>query len=137
MKKLTILVLYAVVGWAICGATITVGRQMLSMDVALLIHAAVAPLTFGVLTWLFFKWFPSSSALPVALTMLGVVVGLDAFVVAPFLERSYAMFRSVLGTWMPFASIFVASYLVGRACRQRQSESRTGREESRPTSACT
>ena len=53
----------------------------------------------------------------VALTMLAVVVGLDALLVAPFLEHSYAMFGSVLGTWVPFASIFAASYLVGRAVK--------------------
>ena len=115
MKIQGILILHALVGWAICGATIGVGRRVVSMEATLLIHAVVAPLVFGLLTWLFFRWFPASSALAVALTMVAVVVGLDALLVAPFLERSYAMFGSVLGTWVPFASIFGASYLVGRA----------------------
>ena len=115
MKRRGILILHALVGWAICGATIGVGRRLVSMAATLLIHAVVAPLVFGLLTWHFFKWFPASSALAVALTMLAVVVGLDALLVAPFFEHSYAMFGSVLGTWLPFASIFGASYLVGRA----------------------
>jgi hypothetical protein len=118
VKKTVILVLHAVVGWATCGSTIAMGRQVLPMETTLLIHAAVAPLAFAALTCLFFRRYPASSAWGVAFTMLGVVLGLDAFVVAPFLEHSYAMFASVLGTWLPFGAIFLASYLVGRA-RQR------------------
>jgi hypothetical protein len=40
---------------------------------------------------------------------------MDAFVVAPLLERSYAMFASALGTWIPFALIFGSTYAVGQA----------------------
>lgn len=76
-------------------------------------------MAFGLLTWLFFRWFPASSALTVAFTMLALVVGMDALLVAPFLERSYAMFGSVVGTWVPFASIFAASYLVGHRRMRR------------------
>lgn len=119
MKPRTTLVLVALAGWAICGAAIAVGRRLVSMDATLLIHAIMAPLAFGLLTRLFFRWFPVSSALTVALTMLSVVVGMDALLVAPFLEHSYAMLGSVLGTWVPFASILAASYLVGRASRRR------------------
>jgi hypothetical protein len=50
--------------------------------------------------------------------MTAIVVGLDALVVAPFFEGSYAMFRSVIGTWVPFASIAAATYLVGLAVRR-------------------
>jgi hypothetical protein len=50
---------------------------------------------------------------------LGIVVGMDAFVVAPLIERSYAMFRSPFGTWIPFASIWLASFFVGHASRPR------------------
>jgi hypothetical protein len=83
VKRRVILILHGLVGWAICGATIGVGRQVVSMDTTLLIHAAVAPLAFGLLTWLFFRWFPKYSGLAVALTMLSVVVVLDALSVAP------------------------------------------------------
>jgi len=34
-------------------------------------------------------------------------------VVATFIEKSYAMFASILGTWIPFALIFGSTYLVG------------------------
>ena len=42
--------------------------------------------------------------------MTGIVLALDAIVVAPLFERSFAMFRSVIGTWLPFAAIFFASW---------------------------
>jgi len=42
-----------------------------------------------------------------------IIIGLDAVVVAPIFERSYAMFRSFIGTWLPFAGIFAASLLAG------------------------
>ncbi len=118
MKSRLVLLGLALIGWAICGATIGVGRQLVSLRTTLIVHAVVAPLSFALLTWLYFRLFPSSSSLRVAFTMLAVVIGMDALLVAPFLERSYAMFTSVLGTWLPFASIFAASLLVGHAARR-------------------
>lgn len=116
MRRYVTVILYALAGWAVCGATVVVGRRFLSMDAVLLAHAVVAPVAFGVLTWRYFRRFPEASPAGTSLAMIGGVAGLDAFVVAPFLERSYAMFRSALATWIPFASIGVVSYLVGRAC---------------------
>ena len=49
-----------------------------------------------------------------AAAFLGVVVFLDLFLVAPVFEKNYAMFSSVLGTWIPFALIFGATYLAGQ-----------------------
>ncbi len=120
MRNHTSLLVHALVGWAICGGTIGIGRQVASMDTTLLIHAVVAPLVFGLLTWHYSRRFPESSAASTSLAMVGIVVGLDALVVAPFVERSYAMFTSVIGTWLPFASIAAASYLVGRVAGSRR-----------------
>ena len=38
---------------------------------------------------------------------------LDALIVAPLFERSYAMFRSAIGTWLPFLAIFAAVWFAG------------------------
>jgi hypothetical protein len=118
MRRPASLVIHALVGWAICGATVGIGRRLLPMTVTLVVHAVVAPLTFGVLAWDHVRRFPQSSPSATALTMVVLVIGLDALVVAPFLERSYDMFRSALGTWLPFGLIFVASYSAGRVTRQ-------------------
>jgi hypothetical protein len=107
------------VGWAICGSTIALGRQFLSMTSTLLVHALVAPIVFALLSMHFFHLYPDAAPLRTSLVLVGVVIGLDGFVVTPFVEHSYAMFTSPLGTWIPFASIWLASSLVGHACRQR------------------
>ncbi len=113
------LVVHAISGWAICGATIGIGRTIASMHVTLIVHALVAPLAFGLLTWNFVRRHPRARPMQTALAMLSIVVALDAFVVAPLFEYSYAMFRSLIGTWIPFASIGLASYFVAWRMIQR------------------
>ncbi len=117
MRARLSVVIHGLVGWAICGATVMIGRQVVSMQTTLVVHAIVAPLAFALLTLRHFSHFPKSSPRNVAWSLLGIVVGLDAVLVAPVFERSYDMFRSVLGTWIPFGSILAASYLVGRVSR--------------------
>jgi hypothetical protein len=114
LKPQLTLIGFALAGWAICGATIGIGRQLLSMEATLHLHAVVAPVAFFVLAWWYSRRFPATSAGRVSGTMLGIVVGLDAFLVAPFIEQSYDMFRSWLGTWLPFALILVAAYAGAR-----------------------
>jgi hypothetical protein len=43
-----------VLGWAICGGTIALGRLLMSMPTVLIVHAIVAPIAFAVLTLHFF-----------------------------------------------------------------------------------
>jgi hypothetical protein len=110
---------HGVVGWAICGATVAVGRQLVSLETTLVVHAIVAPLVFGVLARRYFHGFRQARPVTTALALVGIVIGLDALVVAPVFERSYAMFASPLGTWIPFASITVVSFAVGHVQRAR------------------
>jgi len=44
---------------------------------------------------------------------MGSVVVMDAGLVAPVFEKSYQVFMSALGTWIPFALIFVSTYITG------------------------
>ena len=113
MSRNAALVGHAVVGWAACGATIAVGRQFLSMSNTLIVHTVVAPVVFALLSMHFFRDHRDTTPLKTGLVLVAIVIGLDAFVVAPIIEHSYAMFRSPLGTWIPFASMWLASFLVG------------------------
>ena len=113
MSRNAALVGHAVVGWAACGATIAVGRQFLSMSNTLIVHTVVAPVVFALLSMHFFRDYRDTTPLKTGLVLVAIVIGLDAFVVAPIIEHSYAMFRSPLGTWIPFASMWLASFLVG------------------------
>jgi hypothetical protein len=70
----------------------------------------------------------------VACTFTAIVVALDALIVAWLIQRSFAMFSSVLGTWFPFALIFVSVFVTGtllwrgRSLRRASSAPRTDRD---------
>ena len=83
------------------------------MQNTLIAHAIGAPVLFAVITFIYFKWFRYTTALQTATVFILFVVFMDVFVVALLIEKSFGMFTSVLGTWLPFALIFTASYLTG------------------------
>jgi hypothetical protein len=114
LHKAAVLLAHAIVGWAYCGAIIGVGRQFLSIRTTLVIHAIAAPLGFALISLFYYRRYAFTSPLQTAAAFLNVVVALDLFLVAPVFEKSYVMFSSVLGTFIPFALIFAATYLVGR-----------------------
>lgn len=117
MKRAAVLFAHSVAGWAVCGGVIGLGRRFLPMGAVLAVHAVVAPAAFAVLAWRYFRRFPDASPLNTAVAMTVAVIALDLLIVAPFAERSFDMFRSVPGTWIPFASILAAIYIVGRLAR--------------------
>jgi hypothetical protein len=94
--------------------------QSVSMPTVLIVHAIVAPIAFALLSWHFFRGHVDAPPLRTSPVMVGLVIGLDGLVVAPFIEHSYAMFANPLGTWIPFASIWLASFLTGRVCREQR-----------------
>ncbi len=117
--KALVILLHALAGWAYCGALIGVGRRMLPMETALVIHAIGAPMGFAAISWFYFRRFAFTTPLQTASAFLGIVAALDVLLVAPFLEKSFAMFASPLGTWIPFALIFTATYATGRVVAGR------------------
>jgi len=114
LKRAAVVVAHAVVGWAYCGALIGVGRQILSMPLTLVLHALGAPVGFVLISRFYYRRYAFTSPLQTAAAFLGVVMALDLFLVAPVFEKSYSMFSSAPGTWIPFALIFAATYLTGR-----------------------
>jgi len=118
-RKLSV-ILHAVVLWALCGATIGLGRALVGIETTLIIHAFAAPLLAVLISLHYFRRFPGASALGTAAVFLAVVMALDAGLVAPVFETSYAMFRSFLGTWLPFGLIFLATFFTGAGSRKRR-----------------
>ena len=112
-KKFLTIVVYALIGWALCFATIGIGRALLPMQTALIIHAIAAPIFFALLSVSYFKRFNYTTPLQTALLFVGIVIGIDFFVVALLILRSTEMFTSLLGTWIPFALIFASTYMTG------------------------
>jgi len=103
----------ALIGWALCGATIAIGRVATSLQNALIVHAIAAPVIFAAASLVYFNGFHYTTPLQTAIIYTSLVLVLDFVVVATFIEKSYAMFASILGTWIPFALIFGSTYLVG------------------------
>ena len=118
IKGIGIAVAYALVGWGLCGATMFVGMAVTTPARALVIHAVAAPLIFAAVSWVYFRRSTSWSPLATAAAFVGIAVAMDFFVVALLIEKSFGMFKSVPGTWLPFVLIFVSTWITGLAVRQ-------------------
>jgi hypothetical protein len=99
--------------WGTCGAVMAVGRHLWGLQTALRVHLAAAPAIAFLLSIVHARIDPACGSLLRATVVTGLVVALDALVVAPLFERSYDMFRSLIGTWVPFALIFLAGWAAG------------------------
>jgi len=113
IRRLVTIVLHAFVGWALCAATMGIGLATLSLQTALIMHAIAAPIFFTGVSLLYLKQFHYTTPLHTALLFVGFVIAMDFFVVALLINRSLEMFASPLGTWIPFALIFTATYATG------------------------
>jgi hypothetical protein len=117
-KNWTITLLYAFIGWALCGVVMGIGLSLTSENDAAVIHAVAVPFIFFGLSLLYHGRFPHADPLQTATIFLSFVVVMDFFVVALLIQGNLSMFRSALGTWIPFALIFTSSYLTGRFLRR-------------------
>ena len=124
-KKLFIILAHAVVGWALCFATIGIGMAVTTQQNALIAHALGAPLYFALLSVNYFKRFNYTTPLQTAVIFLGLVMLLDFFVVGLLILRNLEMFTSPLGTWIPFALIFASTYLTGTLLTRRMNRAST------------
>jgi hypothetical protein len=100
---------WAIVGWAACGIVFALGRALFGANAAVVIHLLAAPLIGATVTLLLWNHPRHPGVLATAATLAGGAVLLDAILVAPLLERSFAMFGSPAGTWIPLGLIFTAS----------------------------
>jgi hypothetical protein len=119
-KKIVIILLHAFLGWVLCAAVMGVGMGVTTQHYALVIHAFAAPVIFGALSLLYFTKFNYTSPLQTAFVFLGFVIFMDFFLVSFLVLKSFDMFKSILGTWIPFLLIFLSTYLTGIYVRWRK-----------------
>lgn len=93
--------------------------KIASLQSALLAHAVAAPLIAAAVSFVYFARFGDATPLVAASFVLVFVVLVDFFVVALAMNHSLDMFRSVLGTWLPFLLIFSATFLTGMLVDRR------------------
>jgi hypothetical protein len=105
---------YAFVGWMLCGAIIGIGRELTTIENALIIHLIGVPVIFVVLTKMYYKKNNKLFSLQLAIFMLSLVIMMDFFVVSLMVEKNFNMFKSLVGTWIPFILMFLAVFLVGK-----------------------
>ena len=118
-KKIAIIAAHALVGWALCAAIIAIGFQLWSVDTALIVHAVAVPIVYLVVSLVYFRWFGYTTPIQTALIFLVNTILLDFFVVSLLIQKNLEMFTSPIGTWIPFALIFLTTYLVGTLIIQR------------------
>lgn len=118
VKQLIIVLAHAFIGWAICAAIMGIGMALTTLQTTLILHAIGGPVGFFILALIYFKKFNYTPPLQTAVIFISFVIFMDVFIVALLIEKSFAMFASVMGTWIPFALIFFTTYLTGRYLRQ-------------------
>ena len=122
-KKAAVVLAHAFVGWILCAATMGIGMAVTTLHAALIIHAIGAPIYFTVVSYVYFTRFNYTRPLRTALVFVGFVIIVDFLVVALLINKSLAMFGSLLGTWIPFALIFASSLATGFGVTSRKRES--------------
>jgi hypothetical protein len=113
VRNVGIILAHAFVGWALCAATMGIGMAITSLENTLIAHAIGAPIYFAAVSLVYFRKFNFTTPLQTAVLFIAFVIGVDFFVVALLIERSFEMFTSLLGTWIPFALIFTSTCLTG------------------------
>jgi|GEM_PF-403508 len=119
VRKAAVILSHALIGWALCGATMGLGLAVTTVQGAQIAHAVLAPAFFIPLSWFYHRRFGYTSPLATAALFLGVILCLDLLVVALLIVKSLDMFRSFLGTWLPLGLIFISTWLTGRAASGR------------------
>jgi hypothetical protein len=124
LRRCLVILAHAIVGWALCFATMGIGLAVSTLQPTLIVHAIGAPIYFVGVSTVYFERFAYTSPLRTALAFTGFVVAIDFLLVALVINRSLAMFASPLGTWIPFALIFTATWVTGLLVTRRVSPAR-------------
>ncbi len=106
---------YAFTGWILCGAIVVIGREATTIENALIMHLIGAPVIFSLLTKIYYERSGKLLCLYLAVFMLSFVIMMDFFVVSLIIEKIFDMFKSIIGTWLPFIFIFIAVFLTGKS----------------------
>jgi hypothetical protein len=119
LKPLLVITLFALVGWLLCAAAMGIGTAVAGLKTALVFHAVAAPVIFIAVSAVYFSRYAYTCPLATAALFVAIVVLMDVFVVAMLIQRSFEMFTSFVGTWLPFILIFGSTYLTGVIVRSR------------------
>ena len=97
-----------------------IGRQIWTMETTLIVYAIGSAIIAVALSLIYFTYFAYTTPLQTATIFTLSAILLDVIIVATFIEKSYEMFASPIGTWIPFALMFLATYLTGSLIAKRK-----------------
>lgn len=118
-KQIAVIVLFGALGWALCGAVVFIGMAVTDLQTALIVHAIAAPIIFSLLSLFYYSKFNYTTPLQTGIAFFVIVVVMDFFITALIINRSFDMFLSPIGTWIPFGLIFLSTYLTGLVVERR------------------
>jgi hypothetical protein len=107
------LIVCGLIVWAGCGGVYAMGREVWPGEMPEAVRLAVSPAIAAAVTVAHKILAPDFNALLRAAAFTLMVAVLDALVLAPLVDRSHALLRSALGSWLPLAAIFFASWAAG------------------------
>ncbi len=114
--------LHGIAIWGLCGGVMEAARAAIGQDNALVVHAVAAPIIAAAVSAAYVRRFGYTRPIATAAAFTIIPMLLDATVIAPFAEHSYAMFTSAIGTWIPFTLIFASVYATSTLMSGRQME---------------
>lgn len=112
-KAIGIIGIHAFIGWALCTASMGISMATTTIQNALIIHATAAPFVYLAVSLSYFNKYNFTKPLQTGFIFVGFVILMDFFIVAMLVLKSFEMFLSPIGTWIPFALIFTTTYLTG------------------------
>jgi len=113
IRKYSVVLAFALIAQMLCWGIMVIGQMVTSLENTLIAHAIGAPIIAIGVSSIYYKKFNYTSPLQTAIVFASVVIAMDVFVVALLIEKSFEMFTSPIGTWIPISSIFLATYLTG------------------------
>ena len=113
IKKYALVLVFALIAHMLCWAIMVVGQMVTTIENTLIAHAIGAPIIAIIVSSIYYVKFNYTTPLQTALVFASVVIAMDFFIVALLIEKSFEMFTSPIGTWIPISSIFLATYLTG------------------------
>jgi len=119
-KEISIIGIHAFIGWVLCTATMVISMATTTVQNSLIIHAVAAPIIYTAVSLSYFSKFNFTRPLQTGLIFVGFVIFMDFFLVAMLVQKSFEMFYSPLGTWIPFVLIFTTTYIVGLLVLKRK-----------------
>ena len=110
MKKTIVILIHSFIGWAFCAAIMGIGPQLTNMETTLMVHLILGPVGFGLLSAFYHKKFGYTRPIVTATIFLLFIAGMDFFLVGLIILKSFEMFTSVIGIWLPFGLIYLFSF---------------------------